>query len=184
MNKDIFNKLANANEELKVIGKEIELVIVGGSAFIIKSMIPRETYDIDFINTVDQGVIAILESYEINDRVRTHESTFGEWEEDIIHLPEYSQSNIKVFTISNERLLAARLFSRRRTEDLIKTFENKEIKIDKDKFDNIIIELMGYNDPIYISEFIDNIDNIKVIYKERNWNEEKINEKLREWSII
>ena len=183
MNKEIFNRLVDANKELKIIGKKIELVIVGGSAFIVKNMIPRETFDIDFINSLDDGLVSILESYEINDRVRTHESTFGEWENDLINLPKYSQSNIQVLTISNERLLASRLF-RRRTEDLIQTFKNKEIIIDKDKFDDIVMELMGYNDPVYKKEFIDNIYNIQIIYKERNWNEEKINKKLREWSII
>ena len=76
-------------------------------------------------------------------------------------------SNIKLMTISIERLLASRIFSRKRIEDFITIFEDSDVKINKDKFEEIIEELFEFNDPIFKNEAKGNIEVIKDCYEKR-----------------
>lgn len=170
--REILEKLNKANDVLKSYNKHAELVIVGGSAFILKGLLPRVTRDIDYINArqPESIIVDILEDENINSRVITFESTFGDWREDIEVL-EYNFSNIKVMSISTERLLSSRVFSLRRWDDLEYIFEQKDIEIDQNKFENIIEETLMYCDPGYMREFRENIYELKEVYRKRGWDE-------------
>ena len=87
----------------------------------MKKMIDRVTRDIDYLNKISNPIREILLRYKINDKAAMHESNFGEWEGDKELLREYS--NIKVYSISNERLLVSRMFNRKRYIDLVESFK-------------------------------------------------------------
>ena len=181
MNKNILESLSKANEKLKDFDLFAELVVVGGSGFILKGALNRVTYDVDVINIIDKETMMVLNNFGINDRVRTFETIFGEWEKDLELLKFEKMSNIKLMTISIERLLASRIFSRKRIEDFITIFEDSDVKINKDKFEEIIEELFEFNDPIFKNEAKGNIEVIKDCYEKRGWDETKIYEKLCNW---
>ena len=181
MNSNILESLLKANEKLKEFDISVELVVVGGSGFVLKGALSRVTHDIDVINIIDDEAMKVLNNFEINDRVRTFETTFGEWENDLELLEFENMSNIKLMTISIERLLASRIFSRKRLEDFIAIFKDDKIDINKNKFEEIIYELLEFNDPIFKNEAKGNIEIIKECYSKRGWDETKIYEKLCNW---
>ena len=170
MRKELEEKIMSLDQDLERMGVEIELVIVGGAAFVLKGLIDRSTEDIDHLNKVQSIVSGLLKRYDVNRRVITFESTFGDWKNDIIPL-NTNTKNIRLKTISNERLLASKMFSNKRFDDLIESFKNMDAMIDQVKFEEILLELIEFNDPIFINEFRKNKYLINELYKTRGWNE-------------
>ena len=179
MRNELEEKIMSLDKDLEIFEEKIELVIVGGAAFVLKGLIQRSTRDIDYLNKVNNKLADLLEGYNINNRVITFETTFGEWEDDIEEL-QTNAKNIKLKTISNERLLAARMFSRKRFDDLTESFKNLNASINQTKFENILLELIEYNNPIFIGEFRDNKYLIDELYKTRGWNETENTKRIRE----
>lgn len=174
--KELLDRLARANKILKEADLFLDLVVVGGSAFVLKGLIPRATYDIDSLAFVEEEIqMLIMDEADINSRVLTFEATFGEWKEDIEFIEESNLSNISLKTISTERLIASRCFSLRRQDDAIETAKN--YKLNKEKFENVVEEIKSYTDPIYSKEFSENEELIKNIYKLQGWDYENSNTK-------
>lgn len=169
--KELLDRLAKANEILKQRDLHLELVVVGGSAFVLKELIPRATYDIDSLAFVDEEVQSILrKTIDVNSRVLTFEATFGDWREDLEKVENCNFSNIGLLTISTERLIASRCFSLRRPEDAIESL--KLFKMNKSKFEEILVEIKNYSEPIYTKEFLQNEELIIEIYKLQEWDYE------------
>lgn len=179
MKKDLEEKIMSLDKDLGKMGLKIELVVVGGAAFVLKGLIERSTEDIDHLNAVHSIASTLLKKYNVNRRVIAFETTFGDWKYDIIPLSTNAK-NIALKTISNERLLAARMFSNKRYEDIIESFKNMNASIVQEKFEDILLELIEYNNPIFISEFRDNKYLIDELYKARGWNETENTKRIRE----
>lgn len=171
--KEILDRLAKANEILKSKNLYLDLVIVGGSAFVLKDLIPRATYDIDSLTRVPSYISEYLEDIDINSDVLTFEATFGEWENDIQDLSFDQLSNIKIKSISTERLVVSRCFSRKKIHDIFEIIKNT--KLNQTKFESIFEEVRGYTDPLFNNEFFENEELIKEIYNTLEWNYETSN---------
>lgn len=116
---ELMIKLEKANDILKDNNLFVEIVVVGGAAFILKGLVPRATHDIDSLNYISEEVRRLLiPVFDINSRVIMFEQNFGFWDDEVIELKHYS--NLKVNTITDERLVASRIFSGRREEDLLR----------------------------------------------------------------
>lgn len=173
---ELKQKIEQANQILKDNNYQIEIVIVGGSSFVLKGLVPRATADIDSLVEIDAQVQALLKDvFDINSRVQQFEQNFGNWQDDLVifeSLPPLS--NIEIRTISDERLIASRFFSRKRNADVLEAIKNIK-SIDQNKFEEIITEVFGFSEPIYTKEFIENEYLMKNMYKTLGWNYEKSN---------
>lgn len=167
---ELMIKLEKANDILKDNNLFVEIVVVGGAAFILKELVPRATHDIDSLQFVDERVGILLENvFDINSRVAIFEQNFGYWDEDVIMYKHYS--NLKVNTISDERLIVSRIFSGRREEDAI--VASRAIKMEIDRFEKLMIEIYECSDPVLLRGFRENENLVEEIYKIQGWNYEE-----------
>lgn len=169
--KGLENRFEEANKELMNFDISVEIVIVGGAALILKDIIPRATHDIDVISKISDDIQAILGRYGINNRAATFDQTLGNWLSDTSVIKKYS--NLLVWSLSNERLLASRIIYSQRWGDLEEGFKNKNIIIDQKKFEGIIEELFEFCDPNYMRELKENIPMLEKLYLERGWDEKE-----------
>lgn len=82
-NKDLaLKQLETINEVLAELDFNLEITIVGGSAFILNGSVSRATSDIDFINEVDKGVLDPVRAklktlgIDLNNRARIFRHNF------------------------------------------------------------------------------------------------------------
>lgn len=106
---------------------QLECVIVGGGALLIKEMISRSTLDIDVLYASK-----IIEQYfpifDFNSRVNAHSYSFPYYYEDRLELVNINTKVIKYYTPSLEDLIVSKLYAFREKdiEDLKKIIEKNE----------------------------------------------------------
>lgn len=178
---ELVDKLNKANEILIKMNKSISFVAVGGFYFIMRGNVPRATYDIDSLIPIDKAIeLALNPVIDINSMVLVFEQQFGTWQDDVQEKPLFELSNIKIFCLSDEKMIASRCFTSRREEDVIESL--KTLKLDKDKFENAVQNIYDYS--VLLKDFYDNEYLLKEIYKQGGWDYEKSNtKKLHERSI-
>ncbi len=148
--KAIAEILFEVDEELgKIIpkGMKTRLILIGSSAFILKDLLTRATYDIDTFNITDKKVRDVLARYNISDigaRIMTVCENYDHRLEKV-NLP---LGNIELFVLSDYDLIISKLGSAR-PKDIHDIIESGLIfKIDFDRLEEIIREeLASVGDP-------------------------------------
>lgn len=168
--KEIINLILLADERLKQelnSDEKIELILVGGSALLIKGIISRATLDIDTYLINDKNIRNILNEYNINDdagRVMTICSDFEKRLEKI-NLP---LEKINLYILSDYDLIISKIGSQRPKD--FEDISNPKLlkKIDFDKLEDLLKEAI--------------IDN--PINEQRVWSDYELLKQMAARSII
>ena len=143
MNKqELIQTLLKADEEVSMITNsefKANIIIVGGSALIIRDVIFRQTPDIDIIGLY-KGMEFIFDKYNINARVNAFADNLAENYEDRVEKLDLNTKALDYFTLSLEDLFIMKLYSVRRKDYLDIIDENFITKLNWDKIDKIIAD--------------------------------------------
>jgi hypothetical protein len=115
---------------------KFRMIIVGGSALILRSIISRATSDIDVV-MADNRLVEIMTQYDMNGRVNAYLGNFPLNFEDRIVLV-YSGKNIDYYTASLEDIVISKLCSSR-PRDLDDVIEVAPF-IDWEKLDHLAMD--------------------------------------------
>ncbi len=177
MDKELDIKLQELDKMLE--GHKERLVIAGGVAMLMRNLITRPTKDIDCLESISDEVAFLeevrkkIKELSINKRaLYTFLESFGSWEKDIRPVERYSHfENLKIYTISEERLFVSRLWSDKKTDDIEAMIDN--YNFNKEKFEDIMIEVHGYAKYTFPRPFKENEYLVKKLYIKEGWEYEK-----------
>lgn len=138
--KELLEKLLLADEEISMLyhsDEKIRVIIVGGSSFIIKGIIKRQTPDIDTMGLYRQ-LEPIFNKYEINSNANAYSDNLPYNYEDRLEKVELDTKIVEYFTPSLEDMVIMKLFSSRSKDS--KDVENPNVlsQIDWDKLDSLV----------------------------------------------
>ncbi len=168
---NIYGIFEEINSLLKKYNKKIEFTIVGGTAFILNDWIDRVTSDIDLINKGNEEIIGMLSQkldIDINQKttVASFQYIFKGWENYKKETVTYT--NLTVFLLEDEFLIATKFFTRRNDRDLTKASYNN-LRLDKDKLEKIVSEKM--KEYRILVPMVDNREfEIQEFYNGMGWN--------------
>lgn len=175
-NKDLaLKQLETINEVLAELDFNLEITIVGGSAFILNGSVSRATSDIDFINEVDKGVLDPVRAklktlgIDLNNRARIFRHNFRGWENEVIPFREYS--NLKVNLLSNEMLVVSKFFTRTMDRDITEAAYNG-IAVDQKKIEKLLKEIWENSNSITKNSLFDRQMEIIEFYRAKRWDYE------------
>jgi len=134
---DMLKRMQDLDEEAYAafdISGRFSITIVGGSALILFDYLSRSTDDIDILN-INGELIDLIESYDMNTRVRAHMSNFPYNYEDRVKLI-WSGSIIDFYAASLEDIVISKLCAAR-SDDL------EDIAFLADKVDWQVLEKLA-----------------------------------------
>lgn len=178
--KDLKNEFVRLNTFLNENNINLELVIVGGAAVLLHGINIRITHDIDFINKVKKEIISLIqekfEYLDINSKVQVaHFSPFfvnwKKYKENI-----FSFSNLKIFTISQAKLVATKFLSKINDNDLLQMTETYPLpNVSQKEVENCVKEIYMSTDrkTIIINELDKRKFDIIEFYRGMGWEYEK-----------
>ena len=133
---DLLQRIYDLDEDVSLLynpNTRFRMIIVGGGALVLRSVLVRATSDIDVLQA-DKRLLGLMEAYDMNGRVNAYESHFPyNYEDRIEHI--WSGKNIDYYTASLEDIVVSKLCSNR-PEDLDDAKEVVE-HIDWDKLEHL-----------------------------------------------
>lgn len=170
----IYDLLSSIDSKIhESYNSDVNLIMVGGSSFILRNLIDRATYDIDILGSIPEIIHEFDEYNVINNRVNVFESTFGFNYRDDLEII-FQGKNLKVYSLSIERMCASKCFSNRREDDAYEVARRSEMS--QEKFEicfKDIWECAVDALEIFREDFLQNEFVTKQIYKIKGWNYEE-----------
>lgn len=165
----LLNDLDKANLLLQENDMKLELVVVGSAALVLKNLVERKVEVIDSLLPVNEITREwIKDIVKINSEVTAFDSTFGSWKKDVEDLIKFS--NIKIKSLSDERLIASRVFETIHRQDVL--VAAVKCKMDQEKFEEVFLDIRKTIDPVM--DFLhENKKLMEEVYKLQGWNFKK-----------
>ncbi|MDR1016696.1 MAG: hypothetical protein LBL67_04450 [Coriobacteriales bacterium] len=135
------NTLAALDEEVSLRfgndGKRLQMVIVGGSAFVLSGLNLRVTHDIDALSA-SQALSGLMEKYGINMQVAAYADSFPyNYEDRLVKLP-ISGQKIDFFAPSLEDLVVSKLYALRPPDIADLTSDEVLARLDWAKLERLV----------------------------------------------
>lgn len=112
---DLIKKLLQADEDISMIYQgtdKIKVILVGGSSFVLKQYINRQTPDIDTLGLYRE-LEAIFNKYDINSRANAYSDNLPYNYEDRLEKVDIKTKIIEYYVLSLEDAVIMKLFSHR-----------------------------------------------------------------------
>lgn len=178
----ILNDIEIINGIAKDMGIQLELVIIGGSAFVLQNMIDRATRDIDIINTpnkdhfIQVAIAARKYEIDINNRARIFKWHFIGWEKELVEV--VTHSNVVAYTLSKEMLIVSKFFTRLEDRDITNAAYDG-LDVSQNKIEEILINIWKNINQVSKKAMRDREMEIIEFYRTMGWNyETSITKKL------
>ena len=137
----LINALKKADEEIDSLFEvpdRFKLVIVGGSALLLKDIISRQTRDIDVLNGYSSQLEPIFSKYDINAHVAAFIDNLPYNYEDRLNFIDVGTKTFSIFTLSIEDLVLMKLYSEREKDYLDATHPDVVSSVDFGKLKEIV----------------------------------------------
>lgn len=108
---EILQRLIAADEGLSQIldnDKKISLILIGGSAMIIKGLLSRVTLDIDTYTITESNAKKFLEDFDINDRAASIMNICDDFEQRLEKVT-IDFNHLEVYILGNEDIIISKL---------------------------------------------------------------------------
>lgn len=168
------DKLKQLDSLLQQSNKHVELVIVGGAAFILSGRIDRSTEDIDTINELEPGFRELCEDIgmDVNCRVRIFKHLFIGWEDEQVQLKtNLNLTNLKLNTLPIEFLMATKFYTREDDRDISEVAQKNAV-ISKDKLEAKVKQIYDNTVSIFKARMYNRRFEIMELYRAKGWKYE------------